>query len=293
MAMEGFDRAVALAQEPAIELRRLETLREDPSAEAAAIHRKGIEALTAAYPDWLPPRLIYASLLSEEGFDRWAAEERDRLLQEAPEVPALLRAAISDSEKLLRLPRSQWCYRPHPQAPAVSPLPALASGGIMFGSFNRLAKLNEGLLAQWGRLLADEPAFALTIATLMDEGNVARVHATLRAHGAREGQVRVLGDLDDTRFRNIRSGIDIALDSHPYNGTTTTCEALWVGLPVVTLAGGHGAARNSASLLHAITTKLWPLGDDVAFVPGHGPMSTFGRERQTNPFVSDEALAED
>jgi protein O-GlcNAc transferase len=156
------------------------------------------------------------------------------------------------SEKLLRLPRSQWCYRPHPQAPAVSPLPALASGGIMFGSFNRLAKLNDGLLALWGRLLADEPAFALTIATLMDEGNVARVHATLRAHGAREGQVRVLGDLDDTRFRNIRSGIDIALDSHPYNGTTTTCEALWAGLPVVTLAGGHGAARNSASLLHAI-----------------------------------------
>ena len=46
-------------------------------------------------------------------------------------------------------------------------------------------------------------------------------------------------------------------------------------------------------LIAAITGKLWPLGEDVAFVPGHGPMSTFGRERQTNPFVSDEALAED
>ena len=110
MAMAGFDRAVALAKEPAIELRRLETLREDPSAEAAATHRKGIEALIAAYPEWLPPRLIFASLLSEEGFDRWAAEERDRLLQEAPEVPALLRAAISDSEKLLRLDEAAARY---------------------------------------------------------------------------------------------------------------------------------------------------------------------------------------
>jgi hypothetical protein len=83
MAMEGFERAAALADDPAIAFRRLESLREDPSAEAAAAHRTGIEALIAAHPDWLPPRLIYASLLSEEGFDRWAAEERDRLLQVA------------------------------------------------------------------------------------------------------------------------------------------------------------------------------------------------------------------
>lgn len=110
MAMDGFDRAVASAHNPAIELRRLETLREDPSAEAAATHRKGIEALMAAYPGWLPPRLIFASLLSEEGFDGWAAEERDRLLEEAPEVPALLRAAISDSEKRLRFDEASARY---------------------------------------------------------------------------------------------------------------------------------------------------------------------------------------
>ena len=110
MAMAGFDRAVAISPDPAIELRRLETMREDPSAEAAATHRKGIEALMAAYPDWLPPRMIFASLLSEEGFDRWAAEERDRLLDEAPEVPALVREAISDSEKLLRLDEASARY---------------------------------------------------------------------------------------------------------------------------------------------------------------------------------------
>ena len=110
MAMEGFDRAVAIARDPAIEFRRLEALREDPSAEAAATHRKGIEALMASYPDWLPPRMIFASLLSEDGFDGWAAELRDRLLQEAPEVPALLRAAISDSEKRLRLDEASARY---------------------------------------------------------------------------------------------------------------------------------------------------------------------------------------
>ena len=102
MAMAGFDRAAKNASEPTIAFRRLQTLRDDPSAEAAVEHRLGMEELAAAHPDWLPPRLVLADLLAEEGFDRWAAAERDLLLAANPEVPLLLRAAISDSERLLQ-----------------------------------------------------------------------------------------------------------------------------------------------------------------------------------------------
>lgn len=102
LAMAGFDEAAAGTSDPAVTFRRLEMLRDDPSAEAAAEHRRGIEALVAAHPGWLPPRLVLADLLAEEGFDMWAAEERDRLLAAFPEVPLLLRAAVSDSDRRLR-----------------------------------------------------------------------------------------------------------------------------------------------------------------------------------------------
>ncbi len=156
------------------------------------------------------------------------------------------------SERLLRLPRSQWCYRPARHAPPLSPLPALASGRIMFGSLNNLAKLNEQTLRLWARVLQALPAAGITVVSVTDVPSRHRVANALIEYGAAPAQVRILGPLEETGFWRIREEIDIVLDAFPYNGTTTTCEALWSGLPVITLAGAYGAARNSASLLSAV-----------------------------------------
>ena len=156
------------------------------------------------------------------------------------------------SEKLLRLPRSQWCYRPKPEAPPLSPLPALRTGRIMFGSFNNLAKLNSETLRLWARVLQALPQTGMTVACVTDHASRLRVADALIGYGAAPAQIRILGTLEDAEFWRVREEIDIVLDAFPYNGTTTTCEALWAGLPVVTLAGSHGAARNTTSLLHAV-----------------------------------------
>ena len=102
LAAEGFERAAAASDDPAIAFRRLEALRHDPSAAVAADYRTAMEALAAAHPEWLPPQLALASLRADDGFDAWAAELREDLLRRFPESPALLRAAVADSERLLR-----------------------------------------------------------------------------------------------------------------------------------------------------------------------------------------------
>jgi predicted O-linked N-acetylglucosamine transferase (SPINDLY family) len=155
------------------------------------------------------------------------------------------------SEALLRLPHSQWCYRPWHAIPEAGPLPAELGGKVMFGSFNNLSKLNAETLALWARVLRALPESRMTVAGVVDAASRERIAAAMMAAGAAPGQLRILGRLDDAEFWRVRGEIDLVLDAHPYNGTTTTCEALWCGLPVVTLAGAYGAARNTTSLLHA------------------------------------------
>jgi predicted O-linked N-acetylglucosamine transferase (SPINDLY family) len=155
------------------------------------------------------------------------------------------------SERLLYLPRTQWCYRPDPAAPPVRGLPALAAGRVTFGSFNNAAKLNDGVLRLWARVLAALPEARINVACVPDPESRRRIADTLIENGAAPAQVTVDGSLDAVEFWRVRDDIDIVLDAHPYNGTTTTCEALWAGLPVITLAGSHGAARSATAILTA------------------------------------------
>ena len=170
------------------------------------------------------------------------------------------------TEKLLRLPNSQWCYRPKPSAPPVSPLPALRSRDIMFGSFNNPSKLNAVTLGLWARVLRELPTAKLTVTSVTDAGSRERIAGMLAAEGVAPARLRVLGALEEGEFWRIREEIDMVLDAYPYNGTTTTCEALWAGLPVITLAGAHGQSRTSASLLTAIGLPQFIASDAEGFV---------------------------
>jgi protein O-GlcNAc transferase len=170
------------------------------------------------------------------------------------------------SERLLRLPRSQWCYRPWPQAPAVRDAPALRSGRVTFGSFNNLAKLNDRVLELWAQVLIAVPEARIDVVSIPDIPSRHRVANAIIHHGAKPEQVKITGTLEYDEFWRIRDNIDIVLDAFPYNGTTTTCEALWSGLPVITLAGSHGASRSAASILTSVGLAELVAHDAAAYV---------------------------
>ena len=153
------------------------------------------------------------------------------------------------SEALLRLPQTQWCYQPPAEAPPLGPLPALRNGHITYGSFNHVAKLNDQVLSTWAEILRRLPDARLRVAALPDEDVGARIRATMHRYGIDDARVSTLPRLARGEYWRALGEVDIALDPFPYTGGATTCDALWAGLPVVTLAGSFGFARSGASIL--------------------------------------------
>ncbi|MCF8131040.1 MAG: tetratricopeptide repeat protein [Deltaproteobacteria bacterium] len=156
------------------------------------------------------------------------------------------------SETLCRLKDGFLCYAPPEDAPNIKPLPALGSGNITFGSFNNLPKVNEGVIELWSAILSQVPGTSLLLKSkpLADASTRDRFLSRFVKHGANPDQIKMLPASPSTREHlDLYNKVDIGLDPFPYNGTTTTCEALWMGVPVVTLHGNHHAARVGTSIL--------------------------------------------
>lgn len=155
------------------------------------------------------------------------------------------------SERLWRLPHGFLCYAP-PDAPPIAPPPAARNGFITFGCFNNAAKIRDPLLGLWARLLRQTPGARLLIKARALADPIFRKELRER-FAAMGGDLGVLDlhEPDATRMAHLAhyAEIDIALDTSPYNGTTTTCEALWMGVPVITLVGACHVSRVGASLL--------------------------------------------
>ncbi len=156
------------------------------------------------------------------------------------------------TEKLVRFAPTAWCYQPPEQAPEVTLPPAAhpSRPGITFGSFNNLNKLSPATLSLWARVLAATPGSRLLIKGHTPEPG--RLLAEAQLAGI-PGERIVLTPTVAGLANHLASyhGVDIALDPLPYHGTTTTCEALWMGRPVVSLAGDRHANRVGVSLLTA------------------------------------------
>lgn len=155
-------------------------------------------------------------------------------------------------ERLLRLPHSLWCFAPPPQMPDVGPLPALNAGHITFGSLNSVFKLTPQLLALWSRLLAALPDSKLVLATVPEGAPRARISREFGTNGIDPDRMEFHGFLSWDGFWALHGRIDIALDSFPCNGGATTCETLWLGVPLVSLAGEAFLARAGLSILTTI-----------------------------------------
>lgn len=158
------------------------------------------------------------------------------------------------SEDLIRLPRGFHCYKPPMACPEVSPLPARETGAITFGSFNNLSKVSPDVVSAWARILTGVPGSRMVIKSpCLVEDMHARCRRAFAGLGIDDHRLELLADMSTTREHlEIYGRIDIALDTFPYNGTTTTCEALWMGVPVVTLRADRTAGRIGASLLTAV-----------------------------------------
>lgn len=173
------------------------------------------------------------------------------------------------SEELLRLERCFLTYQPDPGSPEVAPLPALSAGHVTFGSFNNFSKINPGVLRLWANVLEQVPGSRLLLKcpALTDAGVRDRLRGAIQDLGIEMERVELLGH---TRTRqehlSLYSKVDIALDTFPYNGTTTTCEALWMGVPVLSLEGGRHAGRVGASLLSAAGLADWVARSHTSFV---------------------------
>jgi predicted O-linked N-acetylglucosamine transferase (SPINDLY family) len=155
------------------------------------------------------------------------------------------------TERLVRLPRAFYCYQPTP-APEVSPLPALTNNWITFGSFNNTIKLTPVVFATWLELLARVPRSRLLV--LAYEGGHLERHLHELAHDRGIDPTRI--ELANRRSREdylrLIQRADIALDAFPGNGHTTTCDALWMGVPVVMLEGETYLSRYGAPALAAV-----------------------------------------
>lgn len=160
-------------------------------------------------------------------------------------------------EKPLRLPDSQWCYQPPTSLPASSPLPRLKNGYWTFGSLNQGSKLNFGCLRMWGELLNEIPHSRLRFLGITDSLLAERIRINLAEQGVAAERIDMVGRLLIDDYFSCYRDIDVALDTFPYNGATTTCDALVMGVPVATVAGNRSIARGGVSLLTTIDLQNW------------------------------------
>jgi predicted O-linked N-acetylglucosamine transferase (SPINDLY family) len=147
------------------------------------------------------------------------------------------------AEKTICLPKTYWCYQPGGPTPEVNALPALSAGHITFGCLNNFAKVSDGALQLWAAILAALPGSKLLL------------HAPEGSHRNRVYQfipkerIELVGKQNFEEYIRTYQRIDIALDPFPYGGGITTCDALWMGVPVVTLEGKTAVGRAGKSIL--------------------------------------------
>ncbi|MFZ3046578.1 MAG: FkbM family methyltransferase [Desulfatirhabdiaceae bacterium] len=155
------------------------------------------------------------------------------------------------TEDLIRLAGGFLCYHPSQGSPDISDTPCLKNGYITFGSFNNRAKINSKVIALWSDLLkqVDNSRLILKSSISSDQDTKKQLLSLFVQNGIDASRIEILPYLPFSEHLKQYHRVDIALDTFPYNGTTTTCEALWMGVPVIVLAGNTHASRVGVSIL--------------------------------------------
>jgi predicted O-linked N-acetylglucosamine transferase (SPINDLY family) len=172
------------------------------------------------------------------------------------------------SERVFRVPGSYIAFSVLYPVPEVVAPPSLATGIVTFGAFCPLYKITDQMIAAWAAILRRAPNSRLLLknAELGDQSNRAALRKRLARHGIQNAQIRLSGPAEHSAFLAAYGDIDIALDSFPYNGGTTTSEALWQGVPVLTFTGDRSVSRMSRSLLLAAGLAAWCTSDLETYI---------------------------
>jgi predicted O-linked N-acetylglucosamine transferase (SPINDLY family) len=188
-----------------------------------------------------PVQISWLGYVGTTGLDTIDYRITDNVLDPPDADPAL------SSETCLRLPETLWCYSALDSTLEVNPLPALSTDHVTFGSQNAYRKLHPGLLATWGRVLAAVPGSRLFLHA--DEHARERLKRELAREGVAADRIEFGGRVPRLEYLRRYQRIDIGLDTFPFNGATTTLDAAWMGVPVVTLSGASPLQRAGASIM--------------------------------------------
>ncbi|HEX5049518.1 MAG TPA: tetratricopeptide repeat protein [Gammaproteobacteria bacterium] len=188
-----------------------------------------------------PVQVTYLAYCSTTGVDAIDYRITDRFLDPQP-------AAGHYSEASLYLPNCYWCYSAPPLPGARRPSTERVAGPPTFGCLNNFAKVTDATFDLWTRLLRRVPEARLLVYA-RTEFHRDRVRHALRTAGVDESRAAFVGRQSLGDYLETYRLIDVALDTHPYGGGTTTCDALWMGVPVVSLAGSTAVSRAGSTLL--------------------------------------------
>ncbi|MCC6301813.1 MAG: tetratricopeptide repeat protein [Gammaproteobacteria bacterium] len=186
-----------------------------------------------------------------------------RLCTEETDPPG---AEAWHSEQLHRLPRGLWCYRPLLDPGEAGDIHPGADEGIVFGSMNAFAKISPEILRPWCAILRALPSSRLVMTSVPEGEARARLRERFAAEGIAPERLELHGKLPYAEYRELLRRVDIALDPYPYNGTTTTCDTLWRGIPVVSLRGETSASRSGYALLKAVGLEDLAAEDEEGYV---------------------------
>ena len=190
-------------------------------------------------------------------------EETQRVACPVGQGPRWACSRAHYSEKSLSIP-SYWCYAPPPDAPEVNPLPALTTGHITFASLNNFAKVSPAALALFARILAAVPNSHLLLHAC--PGNHRnRVLTTFAAAGIAPERLAFFDHLPHPQYLALHHAIDIALDAFPYSGGTTTADALYMGVPTISLYAAPAFTRGGLSILTAATLPDLAVSTEEAY----------------------------
>lgn len=169
------------------------------------------------------------------------------------------------TEHIVRLP-AVACFHAPAQAPSINSLPALTSGRLTFGSFNRVSKLGPGVIDRWSRVLQAVPHSRLLLGAIPDSGVQADLTARFAAHGVDSTRLEFFPNLSFADYLSMHQQIDLMLDSYPFSGGATSNYAAWMGVPILTLAGPAMLSRQGAALMQHLGLPEFVSESEEAFV---------------------------
>jgi protein O-GlcNAc transferase len=170
------------------------------------------------------------------------------------------------TETLLRLPESQWCFRPFGAPTPPGPLPALDAGFVTFGSFNNLTKISDTTLRCWTQILLKLPTARLRLTRVHSPKRASEIVGAFEKSGIRSDRIDCVPYRIEVPYGAQFVGVDIALDPYPYNGVTTSCECLFVGVPVISLYGRNSVSRSGLCILSTLGLRELAASTEAQYI---------------------------